>query len=105
MKIDNHELAATSASSSRAQQPAAVGRDGQGPESAKRPEGGDRLELSQLTGRVADALRADATARTARVEQIGRDFQSGRYEVDAKQVSRAVVEEGLDASYSRRIRG
>ena len=104
MKIDKNDLAATPASSSRAQEPAAVGREGRS-EGARRPEGGDRLELSQLTGRVAGALRADATARTARVEQIGRDFQSGRYEVDAKQVSRAVVEEGRDASYAGGIRG
>jgi anti-sigma28 factor (negative regulator of flagellin synthesis) len=109
MKIDNRHLAETSASSGRDQEPAATGRDGQRPESARRSGGGDRLELSPLTGRVAHALAADTTARTARVEQIARDFQSGRYEVDAKQASRALVEEGLGVFYAsfydRRMRG
>ena len=105
MKIDKNHLEVTSASSGRAQEPAALGRDGQRPESAKRSEAGDRLELSQFTGRAAGVLAADAAARTARVEEIGRDFQSGRYRLDAKQVSRALVDESLDASYARGTRG
>ena len=58
--------------------------------------GDDHVELSNFAGQVSASDRADAAARAARVQEIARLYQSGRYSADARQVSAKIVESALN---------
>jgi anti-sigma28 factor (negative regulator of flagellin synthesis) len=53
------------------------------------------VEISSLSGRIADASSASATAQANRVQQLGALYSSGRYQVDSAAVSRSIVSQAL----------
>lgn len=57
---------------------------------------GDRVELSGFTGKLGQVLSGQTQDRAARVAALARQYQAGRYNADAQQTSRALVQETLD---------
>jgi anti-sigma28 factor (negative regulator of flagellin synthesis) len=55
----------------------------------------DRVQLSDLTGRLSRTLGADHPERAARLERLAVEVQAGRYRVDALAISRSLVDEAL----------
>jgi len=53
----------------------------------------DHVELSTLTGGLARALEASAQKRAGQVERLAQEHAAGRYQVDAREVSRAIIAE------------
>jgi hypothetical protein len=100
MKVQDPNLAGTSAATTPTQPSAAVTRQQAGRDTAERPSDvADRLELSGFTDRLGGVLRAQSQARAGRVAALERDFQSGRYAPDAWQISRAIVRETLSGAW------
>jgi flagellar biosynthesis anti-sigma factor FlgM len=58
-------------------------------------ERGDEVRLSGLAGRIAGAMDADASQRASRVAELTATVQSGRYEVNARAVASAMLDESL----------
>lgn len=58
-------------------------------------QSGDSVELSGLSGRVSASLQADSASRAQKVNQVAAAVQSGTYQVDAKAVSKAIVNQAL----------
>ena len=54
---------------------------------------GDQVELSDLTGRLAQALQADAARRVNRVQELSKSYQAGLYRADPTTLSRALLRE------------
>jgi flagellar biosynthesis anti-sigma factor FlgM len=63
--------------------------------SGKVSQNSDSIELSGLSGRVSQTLQADSASRAEKVNQIAAAVQSGTYQVDAKAVSKAIVDHAL----------
>src|SRR4051794_33790306 len=57
--------------------------------------GEDQVELSGFTSKLAGAEQASAAAHTARVQEVSRLYQAGRYTADARRVSSKIVEAAL----------
>jgi hypothetical protein len=75
MKIEDPNLTAPSASTGRAQPPAAANpAGGRGANGPQRSGGGDRVELSGFTGTLGAALATQSQARAQRVAALARDF-------------------------------
>ena len=55
----------------------------------------DQVEISPLLERVGEALAAADTAHAGRVQELTKIYQSGRYQADSRQVSRALVSHAL----------
>ena len=91
MKVLDSHLAATSSASA----PASITREPAAGPATGRPAGGDRVELSGFAGKLGATLGAQSQERAARVAAFERDYQSGRYQVDARATSRALVSEAL----------
>ena len=60
----------------------------------------DRVEISSLSGQIADASSASAAAQANRVSQLAALYASGRYQVDSSALSRAMVSQSLQAGSS-----
>jgi hypothetical protein len=56
---------------------------------------GDQVELSDLTGRLARALQADAARRVNRVQELSKNYQAGLYHTDPTALSRALLREAV----------
>ena len=95
MRIDDRNLTGNPASQTgKADQAQEVARQAESkPQQARAAAGGDRVELSGLTGGLARALEADASQRQVRVEKLADDYTAGRYQVDSMAVSKAMVAE------------
>ena len=52
---------------------------------------GDHVDLSSFTGRISQALRTLSTQSVQRVNQLQKDFRSGRYQPDARQIAQAMA--------------
>ena len=64
----------------------------------KVPPSSDSVQLSGLSGRVAESLQADSAARAQKVSEVAAAVQSGTYTLDAKAVSKALVDHAIAAS-------
>ena len=51
----------------------------------------DRVDLSGLTGRIAQSMQALASQTAQRVSQLHSDFAAGRYRPDAQQIASAMT--------------
>jgi anti-sigma28 factor (negative regulator of flagellin synthesis) len=51
----------------------------------------DQVDLSSLTGRISRAMQTMANHASQRVSQLQRDYRAGRYQPDARQISRAML--------------
>lgn len=95
MRVDDRNLAGSQAAQSgQANQAQQVERASESKPAEGRPAGGaDRVELSGLAGDMARALQAAGQERAARMERLAEEYAAGRYRVDARAVSRAIVAE------------
>ena len=69
-------------------------RKGAGRYDAALDESPDRVALSQLSTAVR-TLSMDSPEHLARLDRLSADVRSGRYQVDARAVSRSLVEQSL----------
>jgi hypothetical protein len=58
--------------------------------------GGDRAELSSLTGRISQALQSHFAQRAERVAKLAQEFNTGRLSADSRSTSRAVVQDAIE---------
>ncbi len=58
-------------------------------------DGGDRVDISTLSGRLLSSLDMDGPERAARLEQLSALVKSGQYQPDAPAISRKIVDEAL----------
>jgi anti-sigma28 factor (negative regulator of flagellin synthesis) len=56
---------------------------------------GDTVQLSGFSGELSQTLQADASSRARRVSQIAAAVECGTYQVDAKAVGRAIINDAL----------
>ncbi|HEU5021462.1 MAG TPA: flagellar biosynthesis anti-sigma factor FlgM [Bryobacteraceae bacterium] len=59
--------------------------------------GGDQVEISSAAQTFSDGVHASSVQHSARVKELSALYASGRYHVDAHQVSRALVNSGLSS--------
>src|SRR5690242_9241747 len=58
--------------------------------------GGDRTEISSLTGRISQTLAAHTAERSQRIEKLAKDYGAGRYHVNARSTSGAMVRDAIE---------
>jgi len=97
MKINDTNLTGISSSQLGAtQQTGGVGR---GPAGKPAPAGGgrvDQVHLSDLASQMS-RLTEGSPERTNWLERLGAEVQAGRYRVDARELSRRIVDDMLKA--------
>lgn len=95
MKVSDPNLTSlTSAGASRTRETLTVG-EGRNRAAESRERGGsDQVQLSSLGHRLRE-LSSNSPEHTARVAQLESAVASGRYQVDAKAVSAAMVNDAL----------
>ncbi|HYZ87292.1 MAG TPA: flagellar biosynthesis anti-sigma factor FlgM [Bryobacteraceae bacterium] len=54
----------------------------------------DQVSLSDLSSAIR-AAQSDSPERTAHLEKLSADFQTGRYKVDAQALSKAIVNDAI----------
>ncbi len=98
IRIQNDGLSGAAASeTSRTQDIVQIGgHSSNGASRAGEPT--DTVEISSLSGRIADAGSSIDAAQSKRVSYLAQLYQSGRYQVDSLAVSRALVSQALSAS-------
>ena len=89
MRIDDRNLNPASAPQSGAASETSRSKDSsaQISESA----GGDRSEISSLAGRVSQALESQSAARAQHLAKVAKEYSAGRYSLDSRATSRALV--------------
>ena len=93
IRIYNDGLAGAAASeASRAQESSRAGTSGK-PSSGSAAGGEDQVQISSLS----EALAAQSSQRAERVQHLAAAYQSGRYQVNPTEVSRAIVNQALQA--------
>jgi hypothetical protein len=55
----------------------------------------DQVDISSLSGSIADSLSAAAAQQTSKVQHLAALYAAGRYNVDSLQVSRSMVSQAL----------
>jgi flagellar biosynthesis anti-sigma factor FlgM len=96
MKIYDQNLPGTSASESgRSQEAQRTGRAGGQGMSATASGGGDQVELSDTLNKLSRAMSAYSESRSAKVQALGAQYQSGNYRVDSRATSRSMVADAL----------
>ena len=89
---------ASAAESGRAQETQKSERVGNGNVGGPRGSGtSDRVEFSSSLGRLSQVMRADGSARSARVQALAAQYQSGAYRPDSLATSQGMVAEALAA--------
>jgi len=83
----------------RTQQTQQTGQSGSTRATGQTGGSSDRVEFSSTLGRLSQALAADGTARTNRVQQLAAQYQSGNYHPDSAATSHAMVSEMLAAGH------
>jgi anti-sigma28 factor (negative regulator of flagellin synthesis) len=73
---------------------AGVGPGGAGKSSLSRSDR-DHIQLSDLSARLLASGDAGGSDRAAHVQQLSSDVRGGRYQVDAVEVSRRMVDEAI----------
>ncbi len=71
-----------------------VGSSGPGRGGQTRPDR-DRVQLSDLSSHLLAMAEAGGADRSARVQQLSADYRAGRYQVDAHELSRCLVDEAI----------
>jgi anti-sigma28 factor (negative regulator of flagellin synthesis) len=94
IRIQNDGVTGSAASeTSRTQD---VVQIGSGSRSGSRGGGAtDSVQLSSLSGQIADASSASQAAQAGRVRQLAALYSSGRYQVDPMAISRALVSQSI----------
>lgn len=95
IRIQNDGLAGAAASeTSRTQDTVQIG-NGAGRPGSRFDASSDRVEISSLSGQIADASNSSQAAQANRVSKLAAMYQSGRYQVDSVAVSRALVSQAI----------
>ena len=99
MRVDDHNRAGSAAwQSGKASEAQRAERlewaEGSGPAGAAGGDG-DRWNLSGAAGRIRQALESLAEDHAGRVERLAVQVRSGRYQVNARELSRAMLAESL----------
>jgi anti-sigma28 factor (negative regulator of flagellin synthesis) len=95
MKVSDSTLSQTAASRlGKAHESEGVA-GGARKDSAGRLQDGDQVQLSNLSGRLLEMLRADSADRTARIERLAADYKAGRYQADPVEVSRGIIGDAM----------
>jgi hypothetical protein len=55
----------------------------------------DRVQLSELSGRLLESLKMESPERAVRLEKLGADYRAGRYQADALETSRRIIEDAI----------
>jgi anti-sigma28 factor (negative regulator of flagellin synthesis) len=66
--------------------------------SRSRGASGDSVEISSMAEGIADASAAQSTSSAQRVRQLTAIYASGRYQVDSRQLSQAMVSNAITSS-------
>ena len=74
---------------------AAAAHQGKSPEQAQDAEASDRVQISNLSDRLLRMVSSDSPERLARLEKLAAEVRAGRYEVDARALSRSLIEDAL----------
>ena len=53
--------------------------------------GADQVALSGLAGRISQTMQSLASQSSARASQLQKEYRAGRYQADARQLSRALL--------------
>jgi anti-sigma28 factor (negative regulator of flagellin synthesis) len=96
MKVNDSVLSQAAASQpgkTRESEAVAAGAGRKG--SAAQPQDGDRVQLSNLSGRLLEISAVQSAERDARIERLAADYRAGRYQPDALAVSRGIVDEAM----------
>lgn len=94
IRIYNEGLSGAAASeTSRAQELSRISPGGKSNSSAA-AGGEDQIQISSLS----ESLAAEGSQRSARVSALAAAYQSGGYQVDSMDVSRAIVNNAMQAS-------
>ena len=98
MKLQDSNLPALSFSTGHTQASDPVGHESGVRPTPRSRQSGDRVELSNFSGKVAGVLSSAAQTRAGRVESLARAFAAGLHTVDARQTSRALIDETLSTT-------
>jgi len=93
IQIYNDGLAGTAASETSRAQDVSRAATGGSPSSGSTAGGEDQVQISSLSS----ALAAQGSQRAAHVQQLAALYQSGRYQVNSMDVSKAMVNNALKA--------
>lgn len=97
MKVDDRALNAPALQTGRTPEAPAADRPGSGSQAhSLESAGGDRAELSGLTGRISQTLAAQSAERAQRLDKLAKEYHAGRYNPDSQPVSRAIVGQALE---------
>jgi anti-sigma28 factor (negative regulator of flagellin synthesis) len=92
MRVDEHTLNdSVSSTASRAAESQRIQVDTSASSGAAGATSSDRVDLSGLAGRITQSLESLAQHSTQRVNQLQKEFQAGRYQPGAQQLSRALL--------------
>jgi flagellar biosynthesis anti-sigma factor FlgM len=69
--------------------------DSTGSSAASSGVGGDSVALSGAAGLIHQALNAGSDARSARVQQLKQQIESGQYAIDSAAIGNAIVNAGI----------
>ena len=76
--------------------PRPIGKDAARSSGAKKTgHPADHVELSKVSGKVAEILGADRAARAAKVSRIAAAVKSGNYKVDPHAVAKSMVDQAI----------
>jgi len=105
MRIDDRQLTGSQAAQSgKANQAQEIARQGaKGVTENRSSSSPDQVELSDLIEGLARALEATNNQKANRLEQLKSEYSSGRYQVDSREVSRAIIAEMRAAGTERGI--
>jgi flagellar biosynthesis anti-sigma factor FlgM len=59
---------------------------------------GDRVEFSTSLGRLSQALSAQASARSSRIQALAAQYQNGTYQPDAAATAKGLVSEAVSGA-------
>ena len=65
---------------------------------ARKGSAADSVELSGFTGRLSQAMEAAAASRAQRIVELTGAVRSGSYQVDAKTISHAMVNDAISSN-------
>jgi Anti-sigma-28 factor, FlgM len=60
--------------------------------------GSDRAEISTLAGRISQTLASQSADRTARIQELAKQYNTGRYSADSKATGSALVQDAIQGS-------
>jgi anti-sigma28 factor (negative regulator of flagellin synthesis) len=66
-------------------------------EGRNKPADTDQLDISGITGRIAETLDSQAGSHAQHVEALRAAVQAGTYQVDSQALSRTLIDHALSA--------